>query len=85
VEQFMISSLKKQIGFGIDTGVCYILGKKNAKYFERLNARVKLFSSVEALDHPRFIEQYRSKYRDEYINQYLKVLYKVFNRRVQRL
>ncbi|HDZ41247.1 MAG TPA: SMUG2 DNA glycosylase family protein [Bacteroidetes bacterium] len=76
VEEFMISSLKEQIGFGIDTGVCYILGKKNAKYFERLNAREKLFSSIEVLDHPRYIEQYRSKYRDEYINQYLKILYK---------
>src|SRR5690606_15536481 len=29
---FIVSSLKKQIGFGVDTEDCIVLGKKNAKY-----------------------------------------------------
>jgi len=74
VEHFMIASLREQIDFGIDTEVCYILGRKNGKYIDRINAREKLFGSVIVLDHPRYIEQYRSKDRDEYLTGYLKLL-----------
>ncbi|SKB87172.1 protein of unknown function [Parapedobacter luteus] len=74
MKPFIISSLKKQIDFGIDTTKCFILGKKNAKYFEIINAEEKLFDSFVALDHPRFIEQYRSKHRQDYISHYLQCL-----------
>lgn len=71
VEDFLVSSLKEQIGFGIDTETCFVLGKKNARYLERINEREKLFGSVVVLDHPRFIVQYRSKYKEDYISEYL--------------
>ncbi|SEL29449.1 uracil-DNA glycosylase family protein [Parapedobacter koreensis] len=74
VKPFIVSSLKKQIDFGVDTGVCFVLGKKNATYFETINAAEKLFDTFIALDHPRFIEQYQSKRRQDYINHYLKNL-----------
>lgn len=71
VEQFMTDSIKEQIAFGIDTGICLVMGRKNAKYIEKVNTVEKLFGSVKVLDHPRYIEQYRSKYREEYIAAYL--------------
>ena len=32
VREFIVSSLKQQIRFGIDTTSCFVLGKKNAKF-----------------------------------------------------
>lgn len=74
VEPFIIESLKKQVDFGVDTRVCYVLGKKNAKYVNLVNRKEKLFGSVVALDHPRYIQQYKSKLKDKYISDYLSKL-----------
>ncbi len=74
VRDFMVSGLKTQIGFGIDTRVCFVLGKKNASYLKRINDKDNLFDSITVLDHPRYIEQYRSRYRQEYLSQYLSAL-----------
>jgi len=71
MKSFIISNLKRQISFGIDTQTCFVLGKKNAKFLHLINEEQKLFQSIIAFDHPRFIEQYRSKLRDKYINEYL--------------
>ena len=74
LEEFMISALKEQIGFGVETDVCYVLGKKNAKYLERINKKEHLFESLVVLDHPRYIVQYKSKQKDQYIREYLEKL-----------
>lgn len=58
---FIISRLKRQIAFGIDTSSCYVLGKKNAKFLLLINKEMKFFDSIVALDHPRYIVQYTSK------------------------
>jgi hypothetical protein len=71
MRSFIVSSLKKQIDFGIDTEVCFILGKKNAKFFKIINDQEKLFNSVVVFDHPRYIEQYKSKTKDRYLVNYL--------------
>jgi len=71
---FIISSLKKQIAFGVDTTICYVLGKKNAEFLSLINNEMKFFDSVIALDHPRYIVQYKSKSKADYINKYLKYL-----------
>jgi len=73
-KEFIVSSLRKQIEFGVDTSVCYILGKKNAKFFNRINDEVKLFDNVIAFDHPRYIVQYQLKHKEKYIANYLKEL-----------
>lgn len=73
-KEFIISSLRKQIGFGVDTTVCYILGKKNAKFFKRINDDAKLFDEVVVFDHPRYIVQYQLKHKEKYISDYLKEL-----------
>jgi hypothetical protein len=71
MESFIIENLKKQISFGIKTDVCFSLGKKNAKYLERINQKENLFNRIEVLDHPRYIVQYKSRFKEKYIQEYL--------------
>jgi len=71
LEDWMISNLRKQISFGLDTDVCYVLGKKNARYLERINKKENLFASMVVLDHPRYIVQYRSRFKEDYIREYI--------------
>lgn len=71
LEDWMISTLKKQISFGLETDVCYVLGKKNARYLERINKKEKLFGCLVVLDHPRYIVQYKSRLKEDYIREYL--------------
>ncbi|MBK5194687.1 MAG: DUF4918 family protein [Proteiniphilum sp.] len=71
VKEFMFDSLKKHINMGLDTSEVFILGKKNADYISKLNAQEKLFDKLTVLEHPRYIQQYRSKEKQLYINKYL--------------
>lgn len=71
---FIIANLKKQINLGIDTSICFVLGKKNAKYFKLINDEEKLFESFIVLDHPRYIIQYKSKNKEQYVSDYLEKL-----------
>lgn len=70
-EDFMISSLKKQIEFGLDTSRIFVLGKKNARYIERINKKAGLFREMVILEHPRYIQQYKSKEKQLYIDKYI--------------
>lgn len=71
VKEFMIISLRKHIELGLDTSEVYILGKKNADFIHKLNKDTKLFNRVVILEHPRFIQQYKSKEQQLYIDKYL--------------
>lgn len=74
LRDFIISSLQNQIGFGIDTTICYVLGKKNAQFLSIINNEMKFFDSIVAFDHPRYIVQYKSKLKADYIDAYLEYL-----------
>lgn len=74
VKDFMIDSLKKHISMGIDTSEAYVLGKKNADFLKILNKEAKLFGKLTALEHPRFIQQYKSKEKQIYIDKYILTL-----------
>ncbi len=74
VKDFMIASLKKHISLGLDTSKVFVLGKKNADFIRKLNQEVNLFDQIEILEHPRFIQQYKSKEKQLYIDKYLLVL-----------
>jgi len=74
VKPFMVESLKKHISLGLDTDEVFILGKKNADFIARINHEEKLFGQLTVLDHPRFIQQYKSKEKEAYIDRYLQVL-----------
>lgn len=73
-EDFMISSLEKHISFGVDTSEVFVLGKKNATFIERLNKKAKLFGRLTVLEHPRYIQQYKSKEKQVYIDKYIVTL-----------
>jgi hypothetical protein len=74
VKDFMIESLRNHIQMGLNTREVYVLGKKNAMFIEKLNKQAKLFKSMKVLEHPRFIQQYKSKEKSLYIDKYLRVL-----------
>lgn len=74
MKPFIIETLKTQISFGIATDVCYVLGKKNAKYLEKINREEHLFEKLVVVDHPRYIQQYKSKLKDQYVADYLQKL-----------
>lgn len=74
VKNFMISSLKKHINLGLITSEVFVLGKKNADYISTLNKEAKLFDKLTVLEHPRFIQQYKSKFKQQYIEKYLHAL-----------
>jgi len=74
VKDFMIESLKKHIALGLDTTEVFILGKKNAQFIHKLNQEEKLFDKLTTLEHPRFIQQYKSKEKQLYIDKYLQAL-----------
>ncbi|MFP4621057.1 MAG: SMUG2 DNA glycosylase family protein [Bacteroidales bacterium] len=74
LEDFILSTLKQQVDFGIDRRRCFVLGKKNARYFDRINRKENLFSSYKVLDHPRYIVQYKARYKEDYIKDYLNKL-----------
>lgn len=75
-EEFMLSSLKKFLDFGLETSEVFVLGRKNAGYIAKLNDRAKLFDRLTVLEHPRYIQQYKSAEKQRYIDKYIEA----FNR-----
>jgi len=72
VTPFVSNWLRTLITCGMRTDVAFCIGTgKNAAYFEKLNARLGLFDRMIALEHPRFVMQYKAKQIDLYINKYL--------------
>ena len=67
----MIETLKKHIALGVDTQNVFVLGKKNATFLEKLNKETALFGEMVVLEHPRFIQQYKSKEKELYIDKFL--------------
>ena len=77
LKPFIIKSIKAQLAFGIDTDTCYCLGTgKNYAYLSKLNEEMGFFNNIIALEHPRYIMQYKSKKKQFYIDKYLEVLQK---------
>jgi len=78
VKDFMILSLKEHINLGLDTSEVYILGIKNANFIQELNKETKLFERIKILEHPRYIQQYKSKEKQFYIDKYILTLNNAF-------
>lgn len=71
VKRFMIQSMLQHISLGLDTSEVFVLGVKNAKFIEIINKEQKLFDKMTILEHPRFIQQYKSKEKQLFIDKYL--------------
>lgn len=74
LEGYMIEQLRRQMEFGVDRETAYVLGKKNAVFFEKINQKERFFKRVEVLPHPRYIQQYKTREKPAYIRQYLEAL-----------
>jgi len=72
---FIISTIRSQIGFGIDTSVCYCIGSgENYGFLSKINKEHNFFNIIIPLEHPRFIMQYNSKHKDIFIEKYINAL-----------
>jgi hypothetical protein len=71
---FIVENLKKQIAIGAYADAVFVLGKKNTVFLEKINMEEKLFGKLITLEHPRFIQQYKSKQKAAYIEKYLQLL-----------
>ena len=74
VKPFCVSSLKQQIEFGMDNTICFVLGKKNARYLAEINKDHKLFDRLVPLYHPRYVVQYKSKQMREHVKTFVDLL-----------
>lgn len=74
VKGFMIASLEKHISLGLDTSEVFVLGKKNVEFLTKLNKEKTLFDKMTVLEHPRYIQQYKSKEKQLYIDKYILAL-----------
>jgi hypothetical protein len=71
---FIVENIEAQIGMGVETDVCFCFGTgKNEKFLRGLNENKRFFGKIAALEHPRFIMQYKSKNKQFYIDKYLSV------------
>jgi hypothetical protein len=72
VFDFCIENIRQQIGFGIETDICYCFGTgKNEKFLRSVNDEFKFFKEIIALEHPRFVMQYKAKSKQQYIDKYI--------------
>jgi len=75
VTPFIVESVERQIAMGGRTDHAIVLGiGKNAKCFEALNAKHGWFGALHALEHPRWIMQYRRKRVGEFAAKYVDAL-----------
>lgn len=74
VKPFMITTLKNHLALPIDASKVYVLGKKNAAFLAKINAEEHLFGELVVLEHPRFIQQYKSREKADYLLKYLSLL-----------
>lgn len=70
----MITSLKNHISLGLNTSNVFVLGKKNADFIQKLNKEAELFDKLTVLEHPRYIQQYKSREKQLYIDKYILAL-----------
>jgi hypothetical protein len=74
VTPFVVDSIRRQIEIGgrSDHAVIFGMGE-NYRFLARLNDEHGFFRQLHALEHPRFILQYRRKRVDEYLAKYEEV------------
>ncbi|MBA3649388.1 MAG: DUF4918 family protein [Chitinophagales bacterium] len=75
VEPFIRETFNSQINIGAKKDVLICLGTgKNKRFIETLNNETQYFKKVIALEHPRFIMQYKRKKLEAYIQQYVNTI-----------
>lgn len=78
VTPFVENWLRTLVRCGMRTDVVFCIGTgKNAAYFTKLNERLGLFDRIIALEHPRFVMQYKARQLDSYLLKYTNALAEV--------
>lgn len=76
VYPFIVESIRKQLDFGISREVCFCFGTgRNEKFLRMLNEVHSFFGKIIALEHPRFIMQYKARSKQRYIDKYLETFH----------
>lgn len=71
VKPFMMETIEKHLLLGLDTEEVFVLGKKNLDFIKKINLEGNFFKKLTVLEHPRYIQQYKSKEKELYISKYL--------------
>lgn len=80
VTDYIVDNIRKQIALGTYTDVCFCFGTgKNETFLRKLNNKYQFFKSIVALEHPRFIMQYKTKSKQFYIDKYISAFAAVDN------
>ena len=78
VLDFIVESIRIQVEFGTAAEVCFCFGTgKNEKFLRKLNERHGFFKEIIALEHPRYVMQYKSRSKQDYISKYIDALSQV--------
>jgi len=72
VFDFITWNIQTQIDLGCFTDTCFCFGTgKNEAFLRKLNDEKGYFKNIVALEHPRFIMQYKAKTKQQYIDKYI--------------
>lgn len=72
---FIVQQVQLQKELCGNPSVAYLLGTgQNAKAMNKLNDQHHFYEKIIALEHPRFIMQYRRKRMDEFIEKFVNIL-----------
>jgi hypothetical protein len=75
ITPFVVGWLKALVAAGMRTDRVFCIGTgKNLEYLTRINTSHALFGQIVALEHPRFIMQYKARQMETYIAKYVDTL-----------
>jgi hypothetical protein len=78
VTAYIVDNIRTQISLGVETDVCFCFGTgKNENFLRKLNNEHGFFGKIVALEHPRFIMQYKARSKQTYIDKYLSAFHSV--------
>lgn len=76
VKAEMIKTIQIHQSWGMNLDEIIVMGKKNADFIQKINAEYPFFTKMTVVEHPRYIQQYKSKNVAYYIDKYLQALKK---------
>jgi hypothetical protein len=78
VYDFIVWNVQQQIVLGMHTHTCFCFGTgKNEAFLRKLNDAFGFFDRIIALEHPRYIMQYKSKEKEQFIAKYIEAFNEV--------
>jgi len=73
IYDFVVENIRKQIGLGMETDICYCLGTgKNEQFIRALNQKYHFFGELIALEHPRYVMQYKFNEKQLYVDKFIR-------------